>query len=126
MSIACSLARHESECLLCRYDAVAATALLACHVAPTGPLPDDFGTRMWEARQQVEFDGLSGHVKFDDVGNRDSSTANIELLNILLVSNGSNGSFASLQRARYLNDSWVWNGGARNASGLVRLPTHAS
>ena len=41
------------------YDAVAAVALLACHVAPTGPLPDDFGTQLWDARQQVEFDGLS-------------------------------------------------------------------
>ena len=32
------------------FDAIAAIGLLACQVAPTGPLPSDFGTLIWDAK----------------------------------------------------------------------------
>lgn len=61
------------------YDAVAAVALLACSVSPTGPLPADFGTLLYKKRKDLKFDGLSGSLTFDDKGNRDPSSASFIL-----------------------------------------------
>ena len=59
------------------YDAVVAMGLLACAVAPTGPLPADFGTLVWENRTALSFEGLTGRIEFDGAGNREASTANM-------------------------------------------------
>ena len=101
------------------YDAVAAIGLLACEVAPRGPLPDDFGTRLWNAAVGAAppFDGLSGRVGFDDVGNRNLTTANIVLSNLMI--SRAEQAVASVPRATYENGAWHWNGGSQAASGLV-------
>ena len=73
------------------YDAVMAAGLLACRVAPTGPLPADFGTQFWDAKESLTFEGLSGRVEFDEIGNRKPSSANVQLLNLLNGGIGSDG-----------------------------------
>ena len=77
------------------YDAVIAAGLLACQVAPTGPLPADFGTQFFAAKESVTFEGLSGRVEFDEVGNRNQSSANVQLLN-LLAGDGEGGGFVAV------------------------------
>lgn len=42
-----------------------------------------FGSSFWDFKQQLEFHGLSGKVKFDSIGNRDIGTVNYEMSNIL-------------------------------------------
>ena len=42
------------------YDAIAAAGLLACLVSPHLPLPAQFGSRVWELKQNISFRGLSG------------------------------------------------------------------
>ena len=80
-----------------QYDAVAAVGLLACQVAPTGAPPADFGTQLWTAatsdESKFEFEGLSGTVRFDERGDRDQLTANIQLFNIrmLQAADGASG-----------------------------------
>lgn len=73
------------------YDAVMAAGLLACRVAPTGPLPADFGTQFWDAKESLTFEGLSGRVEFDEIGNRKQSSANVQLLNLLNGGSGLDG-----------------------------------
>ena len=107
------------------YDAVVALGLLACKVAPTGPLLADFGTQLWEAKDTLNFTGLSGHVRFttDGIGNRDPSTANVKLLSWQLQVEIGDGSLGSIWDhpvlARYGEGSWAWEGGSREASGVV-------
>jgi len=68
------------------YDAVVAAGLLACNIAPTGPLPaEGLGPSVWEAKGGFTFDGLSGTVSFDDEGDRNVSSANIQLYNVIEV-----------------------------------------
>ena len=57
------------------YDAVAAFGLLACQLAPTGPLPDSFGTDIWNTKEHLDFHGLSNNVRFSEIGNRHSETS---------------------------------------------------
>ena len=103
------------------YDAMAAVGLLACQVAPSGALPADFGTRLWEAATsaEFEFEGLSGVVRFDERGDRDQLTANIQLYNVLQAADGnlSESLVASYDGTRAV--PWVWEGGTMEASGVV-------
>ena len=104
------------------YDAMAAVGLLACEVAPEGAaLPADFGTRLWEAATSggFEFEGLSGVVRFDEFGDRDKRTANIQLYNVLQASDGSvsESLVASYDGTRSV--AWAWEGGSMGASGVV-------
>ena len=62
-----------------------------------GALPSDFGTRLWHAKQNLSFDGLSGTVRFDGTGNRDAATANVQLSNYVL---GAGGAWGEAVRAR--------------------------
>ena len=73
------------------YDAMAAVGLLACKVAPSGALPATFGTQVWQAATSgtFEFEGLSGVVRFDEHGDRDKRTANIQLYNFLQDADGA-------------------------------------
>jgi hypothetical protein len=67
------------------YDAVAAIGLLACRIAPHGPLPANFSEWLWAAlteRQTFRFDGLSGAVRFENNGNRDPTTVTLTLANL--------------------------------------------
>ena len=110
-----------------KYDAVAALGLLACQVAPTGSPPADFGTQLWKAATSAdfEFEGLSGVVRFDERGDRDQLTANIQLYNVLQAADGANGAngthvealVASYQGTREV--PWLWQGGSMSASGVV-------
>ena len=43
----------------------------------------DFGRKLWTPGKSRPFDGLSGHVEFASNGNRNESTANIELNNVM-------------------------------------------
>ena len=103
------------------YDAMAAVGLLACQVAPSGALPADFGTRLWEAATsaEFEFEGLSGVVRFDERGDRDQLTANIQLYNVLQAADGnlSESLVASYDGTRAV--PWVWASGSIGASGVV-------
>jgi len=98
------------------YDAVAALGLLICRVSPSGALPSDLGTQIWAVKEELEFHGLSGRVRFDAIGNRDTSTANYQLTNVILPSDGP---IDLPILAKYGSDGWEWNGGGRTASGLV-------
>ena len=97
------------------YDAVMAAGLLACSVAPTGPLPADFGTQFWDAKESLTFEGLSGRVEFDEIGNRKPSSANVQLLNIL---EGTQG-FEMVGVAQFRDGAWMWNGGSAKSSGVL-------
>ena len=103
------------------YDAMAAVGLLACKVAPTGAPPADFGTQLWKAAASTdfEFEGLSGVVRFDERGDRDQLTANIQLYNVLQAADGS---LSESQVASYdglATNPWLWQGGSMSASGVV-------
>ena len=103
------------------YDAMAAIGLLACKVAPTGSTPADFGTQLWKAATSAdfEFEGLSGVVRFDERGDRDQLTANIQLYNVLQAADGS---LSESQVASYeglATNPWLWQGGSMSASGVV-------
>ena len=90
------------------YDAVGAAGRLACHVAPVGPLPDDFGARFYAAKQHVRFEGLSGvTVAFDGRGNRDAATASYRLSNMLL--NGSSFDDVCTRATRYSGSDPMYN-----------------
>ena len=112
------------------YDAVVALGLLACEVAPTGPLNASFGARLWVVKDTLQFAGLSGNVRFtaDGIGNRDPNTASFQLRSWQLqdVTGGSGGSGGSgggslgdKVLARYEEGAWMWEGGSREASGVV-------
>ena len=103
------------------YDAMAAAGLLACAVAPTGVIAADFGTELWKAATsaEFEFEGLSGTVRFDERGDRDQLTANIQLYNVL---QDADGSLSESQVATYdglATSPWLWQGGSMSASGVV-------
>ena len=103
------------------YDAMAAVGLLACQVAPSGALPADFGTQLWNAATSAdfEFEGLSGVVRFDERGDRNQLTVNIQLYNVLQAANGSH---VELLVASYDGTKavpWGWRGGSMSASGVV-------
>ena len=107
-----------------KYDAVAAVGLLACQVAPTGAPPADFGTQLWKAATSAdfEFEGLSGVVRFDERGDRDQLTANIQLYNVLQAADGANGTHVAALVASYQGTRevpWLWQGGSMSASGVV-------
>ena len=111
-----------------QYDAVAAVGLLACQVAPTGAPPADFGTQLWTAatsdESKFEFEGLSGTVRFDERGDRDQLTANIQLFNIrmLQAADGASGTHEAALVASYQGTRevpWLWQGGSMSASGVV-------
>ena len=111
-----------------QYDAVAAVGLLACQVAPTGAPPADFGTQLWTAatsdESKFEFEGLSGTVRFDERGDRDQLTANIQLFNIrmLQAADGASGTHTAALVASYQGTRevpWLWQGGSMSASGVV-------
>jgi hypothetical protein len=98
------------------YDAIAALGLLACAVAPTGPLNATFGADVWNARTTLEFTGLSGTVKFDAIGNRDLSTAQFELSNLLVAPDGS---WTVPRVAKYNNSRWDWAPAARRSDSTM-------
>ena len=107
------------------YDAVIALGLLACEVAPTGTLPASFGARLWEKKDTLQFAGLTGNVRFtaDGIGNRDPDTANVQLRSWQLQDanggGGGGGSLGDKVLARYEEGAWAWEGGSREASGVV-------
>ena len=106
------------------YDAMAAVGLLACKVAATGVIDADFGTELWKAATSAgfEFEGLSGVVRFDERGDRDQLTANIQLYNVLQAADGANGTHVAALVASYQGTRevpWLWQGGSMSASGVV-------
>ena len=98
------------------YDAIAALGLLACEVAPSGPLPTDFGTLGWQNMTNVtdglRFNGTTGLVEFNEFGSRDKLTANFELHNELL---DAGGKFVREPLARYEfeSDHFDWYDGSK-------------
>ena len=102
------------------YDAVAAAMLLACKVAPTGPLPATFGTDVWNAKEELSFQGLSGNFRLDASGNRAVDTASFQMYNVLV---DEAGAVTTPLRASYdqTSKSWIWEGGSIEASGLVYM-----
>ena len=94
------------------YDAIVALGLLACEVAPSGPLPTDFGTLGWQNMTNMtdglKFDGITGTVEFNRVGSRDKSTANFELQNELLI--GGKFEREPLARYEFESDNFTWQG----------------
>ena len=101
------------------YDAVAAIGLLACEIAPTGPLPSDFGRLVWASKNSLSFRGLSGDspgVRFLPNGDRDPGSASYNLYNFNI--DGESGVGNETLRAQFHGQSWNWTGGNREASGL--------
>jgi len=94
------------------YDAVAAAALQACVVAPQGPVPSTFGADFHDAKRNVSFAGLSGTVYFDEAGDRDPTSGNFILSNVLL--NDSTREFSFVVRASLKTSRWDWSEGQRN------------
>ena len=66
------------------YDAVAAVGLLACMIAPTGPLPAGFGQALYDAKGALNFTGLTGQLAFDAIGNREKVQLSFELSTLLM------------------------------------------
>jgi ABC-type branched-subunit amino acid transport system substrate-binding protein len=117
------------------YDNVIFAGLFACANFPDGNFPADFGQRLFDARQQVNFTGLSGHVVFDEVGNRAPETANYVLSNLVAQYNAAdNSSSFSLVPAGVYNttsEAWVLvadgellNGNSRAPIMSMTLPLH--
>lgn len=112
-----------------QYDAVAALGLGACRISPTGPIPSDFGTQFWNLREDIIFEGLTGTVKFDYVGNRDKTTANYLMSNIRAPEGGS-VTVEFTARFDVDTNKWVqipgkntiFNGGTTNIPTNVKIP----
>jgi hypothetical protein len=49
--------------------------IFACRLRPEGELPPDFGTQLSNRNDLTQFEGLTGSVAFDGIGNRDVRTA---------------------------------------------------
>jgi hypothetical protein len=64
------------------YDAVAMVGLAACRLQPQGELPGDFGSQLFNRIDLTRFEGLTGSVAFDEIGNRDVATATFELSSV--------------------------------------------
>ena len=86
------------------YDAIAVLGLLACQLAPTGPLPADFAEQFWALSQTEVVSGLSGSVKFDNKYNRDVSTANYIMQQIKLTADNNE----EIAIGTYDNDAGEW------------------
>jgi len=99
------------------YDAIIAAGLMACAQVPTGPLPPNFGTLIWEGKQELAFDGLTGRVSFDEKGERSNSTATFALENYM--HDNATGRFAPELRALFTSGAWQWQSGTMEASGLI-------
>ena len=90
-------------------------------------LPADFGTQLWTAatseESKFEFEGLSGAVRFDERGDRDQLTANIQLFNIrmLQAADGASGTHEAALVASYQGTREVpgFGRGSMSASGVV-------
>ena len=101
------------------YDAVALAGLTACNVTPSGSLPSNFADLVMAAKAGVAFDGLTGVVKINEIGNRAPQTANVELSNIVVTTEGV---VTSAVVARFDNGAWNWAPAAdRAASSLVYM-----
>ena len=110
------------------YDAVATIGLLACEIAPQGPLPANFSAMIWarmveqNTSSPFSFDGLTGKVRFDSAGNRDLATVSVGLANWILPEAGG---VARVEHAFYtqMNESvdrtWIWISGSREASSVL-------
>ena len=99
------------------YDAIMYVGLMACKLVPIGALPEDFGKRFLEAKEELEFDGLSGRVRFNDKGNRHEDSANVWLTNVLADAGG--GMWNEVLLAKYGGGAWqptgaemLYNGGS--------------
>ena len=53
-------------------------------MSPKGEVADDFGTTAFAKREMADFQGSSGHVLFDALGNRAIESANFLLSNIVV------------------------------------------
>jgi hypothetical protein len=112
------------------YDNVIFAGLFACAKFPNGNFSADFGQQLFDARQQIPFNGLSGRVVFNEVGNRAPETANYVLNNLVV----DNGGVFSLQSAGVYNttrEAWViveggelLNGNSRAPIASMTLPLH--
>jgi signal transduction histidine kinase/CheY-like chemotaxis protein len=61
-------------------------------------------------------------VRFDERGDREQLTANIQLYNVLQATNGANGTHVAALVASYQGTRevpWLWQGGSMSASGVV-------
>ncbi|EOD16310.1 hypothetical protein EMIHUDRAFT_102904 [Emiliania huxleyi CCMP1516] len=111
------------------YDAVSTLGLLACEVLPRGPLPANasFGKRMWEAMPSLRFEGLTGHVRFDNDRSRARSSSTFELLNFVLLEDGftaiPRGTFGVRQDVEQVHNSLRYSFGSL---GPVRDPPNKS
>ena len=111
------------------YDAVSTLGLLACEVLPRGPLPANasFGKRMWEAMPSLRFEGLTGHVRFDNDRSRAKSSSTFELLNFVLLEDGftaiPRGTFGVRQDVEQVHNSLRYSFGSL---GPVRDPPNKS
>lgn len=90
------------------YDAVAAFGLLVCEVAPQGPLPANYTQALWShLTSGFAFDGLSGRIRFDTMGNRDPTSTVVRLGNIVTSQQGRRLSEASTVT---LDTKAMWDG----------------
>ena len=112
------------------YDNVILTGLFACAKFPDGNFSADFGQQLFDARQEITFNGLSGRVVINEVGNRAPETANYVLNNLMVDDAG----VFSLQSAGVYNttrEAWViveggelLNGNSRAPIASMTLPLH--
>ena len=58
---------------------------MACLTSPKGAVAADFGTAAFAKREMVDFQGSSGHIKFDMLGNRKTETGNFLISNIIVA-----------------------------------------
>jgi ABC-type branched-subunit amino acid transport system substrate-binding protein len=110
------------------YDAVVAAGLMACSVAPQGALPANWGSQAWTAKSSLSFDGLTGRVEFDELGNRKIDTVNFEMYNMRLADGSATttlvGAYDVEQKQWVLPARLVLNGDSSEPISDRPLPLH--
>jgi ABC-type branched-subunit amino acid transport system substrate-binding protein len=94
------------------YDAVAAAGIYACEIAPTGPVPADFGNLFFKRNfaGSARFTGLTGDVAFtgsgdNATGSRDVETAHFQMLSKKLLGTTS-GTYESSAVGTFNSGTW--------------------
>jgi hypothetical protein len=113
-----STARHVGTF---QYDAVSFIGLMACRIAPHGPLPHDFSDLIMGSLNNSGFHGfvgLTGPVRFEASGDRDSTTVTVQLSN-WIVEAGHSAAIVPRATREGTDSTWRWVGGSRDASGII-------
>ena len=106
---------------------------MACLASPKGAVPADFGTAAFAKRQTVDFQGSSGRVMFDKLGNRKTETANFLLSNIIVAKDSTVPANLNLMgqydptKAAWVFDkkkTFQYAGGATKPPTDTVVPTH--